>query len=75
MASFQSSKKCPVLKERLTTLVIAGIQCVRTFLRNCVGIMSSLQVVDDISIIILYSWDSDKVENLFSGGVLVGVGL
>ena len=52
MASFQSSKKCPVLNERLTTLVIAGMQCVRTFLRNCIGIMSSLQVVDGISIII-----------------------
>ena len=29
----------------------------------------------DISIIILYSWDSDKVEKSFRGGVLVGVGL
>ena len=36
--------------------------------------MSSLQVVDGISIIILISWDSDKVENMFCGGVLVGVG-
>ena len=53
IASFQSSKKCPKLNERLTTLVNAGIQCVRTFLRNFVGIMSSSQVVDGISIIIL----------------------
>ena len=75
IASFQSSKKCPVLNERLTTLVDASIQCVRTFLRNFVGILSSSQVVDGISIIILYSWDSNKVENVFSGGILVGVGL
>ena len=53
MASFQSPKKCPGLNERLTTLVIAGIQCMRTFLRNSVGIISSSQVVDGISIIIL----------------------
>ena len=72
IASFQSLKKCPMLNERLTTLVNASIQCVRTFLRNFVGIMSSSQVVDGISIIILYSWDSGKVENLFSCGILVG---
>ena len=53
IASFQSSKKYPELNERLTTLVTAGIQCMRTFLRNFVGIMSSSQVVDGISIIIL----------------------
>ena len=52
-----------MLSERLTIFAIDGRQCVNTFFRNVVGMMSSLHDFDGIPSMVLYISSSVSVDN------------